>query len=658
MCGIAGFLDSRRSAPASTEADVILGNMIAELSHRGPDGEGIWSDAESGVWLAHRRLSIIDLSDEGRQPMVSVGGRYVVTFNGEIYNFKILKVELEKLGHSFRGHSDTEVMLAAFEQWGVRLAVCRFVGMFAFAVWDKATRSLYAGRDRLGKKPLYFSQEGGLFLFGSELKALIRHPAFNAEIDAVSVASMLKYSFVAGCRSIYKTVCKLAPGHLLCVKQATSGGFELNQERYWSAEEVYADGERHRFQGSFESAVDRLEQLLKESVSIRMISDVPFGAFLSGGIDSSAVVALMQAQSSRLVRTFTIGFREDLFDEAAYARQVASHLGTNHTEIYLEASDALNVIPHLPEIFDEPFADASQIPTFLVSWLARRSVTVALSGDGGDELFAGYRRYFRWRQLWGTLRQLPGPARRILSRVILRLPPRFWNTILCPIKRLIEKRAGVAEIGQQVHKAAQVLALGSQDDLYDWLLTVWLTPPVEIAADEIGRSPIVQRAAVSTEAYFNRMSMVDIKGYLTDDILVKVDRASMANSLEVRAPILDHRIVEFAATLPFDYRVDSNGGKRVLREMVYRYVPKRLLDRPKAGFGVPIDEWLRGPLLGWASDLLTAESLKCSGILMPEPIMQKWRAHLSGMESWGAHLWSVLMFQAWYFSRRSSAGGR
>lgn len=644
MCGFAGFLGGIGGA-GSDEA--ILRGMTDSIRHRGPDSDGYWVDRDSGVGLGHRRLAILDLSPAGHQPMASTSGRYVIAFNGEIYNHQVLRSALERAGvvGSWRGHSDTETMLAGFEAWGIEATVKRAVGMFAIAVWDRKTRCLTLGRDRLGEKPLYYGWQGDSFLFGSELKALKAHPAFAAEVDRNALALLMRHNSIPAPYSIYQGISKLLPGTLLTVSQQDRDGRPVH---YWDARQVVADGLAQPFMGSPDEAVDELDRLLRQAVAQQMMADVPLGAFLSGGVDSSTVVAMMQAQSSRPVRTFSIGFHEAGYNEAEHARAVAAHLGSDHTELYVTAQQALDVIPRLSSLYCEPFADSSQIPTFLVSQLARRHVTVSLSGDGGDELFGGYNRYVLGRQLWSKLSHLPAGLRAMLARLILFLPSHTWSRVLGPVQSLLPLGLSQANVGDKLHKGAAVMAAQTSAELYRLLVSHW-DKPDELVVGGGEPSTVLTDLSLQpkTDNFVHQMMALDLVSYLPDDILTKVDRAAMGVSLETRVPMLDHRVVEFAWRLPLSYKLRDGVGKWPLRQVLYKYVPRELIERPKMGFGVPIDSWLRGPLREWAEDLLSEERLRREGYFNPAPIRQKWIEHLSGKRNWQYHLWDVLMFQAW-----------
>lgn len=648
MCGLTGFFQPR-GLGSETQVATVQG-MADTLVHRGPDDEGVWVDKEAGIALAHRRLSILDLSPAGHQPMASASGRYFIAFNGEIYNHLDLRSSLEKIGtgvtvlDQWRGHSDTETLLAGFDAWGIRAAIERCVGMFAFAVWDRKERVLTLGRDRLGEKPLYYGWQGGNFIFGSELKALKAHPSFHAAIDRDALCLFMRHNYIPAPHSIYQGIYKLPPGHLLTV---SAKQHEPVIEAYWSLPNVAESGCRSSLVGSAQEVADELEHLLNSAVRQQMMADVPLGAFLSGGIDSSTVVALMQAQSDRPVKTFTIGFNEEGYNEAVHAKAVAHHLGTDHTELYVTPQQALDVIPNLPSLYCEPFADSSQIPTFLVSQLAKQHVTVSLSGDAGDELFSGYNRYVLGQKLWGKLSRVPVGLRAVAASGIRALPPGAWNTIAKPLRALAPNSSRLANFGDKLHKGAGVLAARRIDDLYLGLLTHWNPEGVVLSGREPATLLNGRPPPLSGLDQVQRMMALDAMTYLPDDILVKVDRAAMGVSLEGRVPFLDHRVVEFAWRIPQSMKLRGGVGKWILREVLYRHVPKELMERPKMGFGVPIDHWLRGPLKDWAEALLDEGRLRREGFFNPGPIRNKWAEHLSGKRNWQYLLWDVLMFQAW-----------
>ncbi len=610
--------------------------MADALATRGPDDEGVWSDAAAGIALGHRRLSILDLSEQGHQPMLSACGRFVLVYNGEIYNSPAIRADLEQQGTRFRGRSDTEVLLAAISKWGLRETLPKLIGMFAFAVWNRSEQTLTLVRDRLGIKPLYYGQAGRDFVFASELKSLHRHPGFEKAINPSAVALLMRHCYIPAPYSIFEGIRKLPPGCLLEISADESTGHlanieELKPVRYWDLHEVIRHGSRSPFSGSFEEAVDRLDQLLQDAVELRMLADVPVGAFLSGGIDSSLVVAMMQKHRSLPVKTFTIGFDEHDYDEAPYAHRISEHLGTEHHELCITPMDAEDVIAQLAVIYDEPLADMSQIPTCIVSRLARQNVTVSLSGDGGDELFGGYGRYVHLGGIWDRLQQVPG--RKTASSLIEKFQ-RFAPATLQP-----ERLKKIAEVGK----------VDSPEELYAQLHRHWLSHEI-MANDVFDPSESVGFGVPSGELSLPRLKWMalDTRTYLPDDILTKVDRASMYHSLEARVPLLDHRVVEFAWSLPSHYRYEGETGKKILRAVLDRYVPTKLYDRPKVGFGIPIGDWLRGSLRDWAEDLLSEQSLNKHGLLQNAVVRSTWEEHLSGRQNLQYPLWDILMFQQWY----------
>jgi asparagine synthase (glutamine-hydrolysing) len=642
MCGIAGFWQSKRGFEPP---EALLVRMGAALKHRGPDDSGTLFDSSAGLGLVHRRLSILDLTPAGRQPMSSVSGRYKVVFNGELYNFESIRSELGQ-SLAWRGHSDTEVLLAAIEFWGLDSAVQKFVGMFAFALWDKVARKLHLVRDRLGIKPVYYGWVGGDFVFASELKAIRQYADFRPEIDRNSLALYLRHNCVPAPHTIYRGFSKLPPGSIL-----TLGSPQEQPEVrcFWSVVQVAEDGLRRRFNGTEAEGIEELETKLREAIAIRMIADVPLGAFLSGGIDSSTVVALMQAQSSRPVKTYTIGFREDAYNEAAHAKRVAAHLGTDHTELFVSPKDALDVVPQLPHMYDEPFSDASQIPTFLVSKLARTAVTVSLSGDGGDELFGGYNRHYLMPQIWKILKRVPVQLRRMGASAIRAVSATRIDAAYQFAGVVLPREKRWSAVGDRAHKLAGFLDAQDMESLYLRALSHW-TDPTDIVPDSTEPERITAsiRSLDWLPTFEEVMMLTDLANYLPDDILTKVDRASMAVSLEARVPLLDHRVVEFAWRLPLHFKIRDGLGKWALRQVLYKYVPKSLVERPKMGFGIPIERWLRGPLRDWAEDLLSEQSLASHGLLNPKPIRRLWREHLSQAGNWQYHIWDVLVFQDWF----------
>jgi asparagine synthase (glutamine-hydrolysing) len=644
MCGIAGYFTLPRSR-TSAQMTAEVSRMTNAIVKRGPDDGGAWVDAERGIALGHRRLSILDLSPLGHQPMTGADGRYVLVFNGEIYNFQKLRAELELMGHAWRGHSDTEVMLAAFQQWGVGEATKRFNGMFAFALWDRQERALHLGRDRLGEKPLYYGWAGDTFVFASELKAVRAFPGFTAGINRDAICSQLRYSYVPDPLCIYEGFYKLPPASLLTVKTPAE---KPVPETYWSLRQVIERGVDNPFTGTETEAVDTFEALLKEAVGMRMVADVPLGAFLSGGVDSSLIVAMMQAQSARPVRTFTIGFDVPEYNEAEFAKAVAAHLRTDHTEMYVTGQDALDTIPLLPGLYDEPFSDYSQIPTYLVCKMAREHVTVVLSGDAGDELFGGYERYFVGRNLWEKFAWMPPMMKRASAGAMTLLPPQVLNSIGGLARPVLPKRLRHVPFGDKLHKLAEVVAAPGMETLYLNLMSHWKQPEQVVIGGQDPQTSITDRRGWPRVTDFtHRMMHLDMENYLPGDILTKVDRAAMGVSLEGRIPLLDTNLIEFAWRVPFSMKVREGKGKWLMRETLYRHVPKALIDRPKRGFGVPMEHWLRDELRDWAEELLSEARLKREGYFHPEPIRQKWKEHLAGTRNWHFYLWDVLMFQAW-----------
>ena len=639
MCGIAGFFQLNDASRTSMES--VIRAMGDAITHRGPDSGAVWLDPEAGTAFAHRRLAIVDLSETGNQPMMSSCGRFVICYNGEGYDTDPLRADLEKAGVVFQGHSDTEVILEGCARLGVEETVGRLVGMFAIALWDRQERRLWLIRDRLGIKPLYWQRlPGGGLIFGSELKALAAHPDFSREIDRDVLAGYLRHNCVSGSMSIYKGVNKLAPGHILTLSQNDP---EPSISTFWHLDDVVAGGQSDPFTGNDLEALAALEDLLSDAVRIRMMADVPLGAFLSGGIDSSTVVALMQQASTRPVKSFSIGFETEGYNEARHAAEVARHLGTDHTELYVTPQQAMDVIPKLPVHFDEPFADSSQIPTYLVSAMTREHVTVALSGDGGDELFAGYNRHIQAAGPVGRFQNIPGPLRKLAGTMLAGLSPNQWDGLFS----LVPKSKRPAQAGDKMHKLAAILD-ASGDEVYRRLVSHW-SEPEDLVIGGREAHGIIWDDSVKNRIpdLTQRMQYFDILTYLPDDILTKVDRASMAVALEARVPILDHRVVEFAWRLPNSMKIRGGQGKWLLRQLLYKYVPQSMVDRPKMGFAVPIDQWLRGPLREWAEDLLSEDMFRKHGLLHSGPVRQKWSEHLSGRRNWQYHLWDILMLHAW-----------
>jgi asparagine synthase (glutamine-hydrolysing) len=620
--------------------------MIAPLAHRGPDDSGVWVDATAGIALGFRRLAIIDLSEHGHQPMRSASARYTIVFNGEVFNHRQLRDELEVDGYPFRGRSDTEVILAAFDRWGIARAVPRFVGMFAIAAWDAETRTLSLVRDRLGIKPLFVSARPGVITFGSELKALVAGPGFDRSLDGDALVDYLRYLYVPAPHTIYRNTLKLSPGHILTIRDTTQA--LPSPEPYWSVEEEAQRAQSDPFSGSDADAVSELEQRLSDAVRLRMEADVPLGALLSGGIDSSTVVALMQAAASRPVKTYSIAFDAKDYNEADHAARVAQHLGTDHTELLVTGEDALSVVPRIADIFDEPHADVSQIPAFLVCALARREVTVALSGDGGDEVFGGYNRYTYGDRLLARLTRVPYPARRLLAAGIGQVSSRSWARMtqaLSPVVRPLRRHAHAAE---KLQKVRRLLAVSSPAEMYRSLVSAWQSPEYLVSGAR-ARTGKLEEILGQTDMpkLIDRMMLADQVTYLPDDQLAKVDRVSMAVSLEVRVPLLDHRLVEFAWTLPASMKVRNGQGKWLLRQVLHRLVPRSIVERPKQGLSVPLGEWLRGPLRPWADDLLSADQLERDGVLRAPPIRRAWTGLLAGQSDMAQPLWAMVLFQQW-----------
>lgn len=641
MCGVLGFWTTP-SVPA--DAISLLRAMSVGMRHRGPDDYGQYYDARAGVGLAHLRLSIVDLSAQGHQPMVSASGRYVISYNGEVYNFATLRQELEQSGvasRPFRGGSDTEVILAAVEAWGLERAVQRFIGMFAFALWDTHEGALHLVRDRLGVKPLFYGGTRDCLLFGSELRALTAHPSFSRELSPSAVGAYLRYGYVPGPASIYRDARKVPPGTILTFQAASDQ--PSTKTTYWSADKVAASGVASPFSGAEAALTDELENLLLDAVRLRMVADVPLGAFLSGGVDSSTVVALMQAQSSRAVQTFSIGNSTAKYDESKAAAAVAKHLGTQHTELVITAEDALAIVPELPRIYDEPFADSSQLPTYLVSKLARRSVTVALSGDGGDELFGGYNRHVWGPRIWNTAKRVPLRLRQTARNLLLATSHAQFDRLHATLGRFVPS---VRHPGQQAHKIARLLGATSREACYELLSTHW-SESLKLLPNALAEYSAELPSATGLD-FAEAMMLWDLTTWLPDDIMTKVDRASMAVSLEAREPLLDHRLVEFAWQLPLATKIRGGQGKHILRQVLYRHVPRELVDRPKTGFAIPLADWLRGPLRAWVGDLLAPARVARAGVLDPKAVQELFEAHQSSTQDFSSALWNVVMFQAWH----------
>jgi asparagine synthase (glutamine-hydrolysing) len=680
MCGIAGFFLAQ--AGGLDDLEKLGTQMACAIVHRGPDDSGAWADPKSGIALGHRRLSIVDLSPAGHQPMASSRGRFIIVFNGEIYNHLELRAELDGVnplpqvdgGNKWRGHSDTETLLAGFERWGVDATLAKTVGMFAIALWDVKMKTLHLARDRFGEKPLYYgwtgSGVGRAFVFGSELKALRAFPGFTNSVCRHALVEYMRFMYVPAPRSIYQGIFKLEPGCVLSItdtppKEAPAQPLRpkatyqsITLRRWWSLAVVVQAGALKPMSDEVE-AVNALEQRLADAVRLQSQADVPLGAFLSGGVDSSTIVSLMQLQTTRSVKTFTVGFEEAGFDESPHARAVAQHLGTDHFELFVTAAEAQRVIAQLPEIYDEPFADSSQIPTHLLCRAARQHVKVVLSGDAGDELFGGYTRYFWGPRIWNLIAWLPYPVRQALSVSISALPVAGWDALSRPVNTLLSGQ-GISRAGDKAHKlAARLRTVKNLDDLYLSLVSEWQDPAQVVRSENgtVQKSPTVMDDSVPTQGMDDgalRMMYRDSMTYLPDDILCKVDRAAMAVSLETRVPFLDHRVAELAWQLPLGMKIRGGQGKWALRQVLYKYVPRELIERPKAGFGIPVGQWLRGPLRPWAESLLDEKRLQEEGYFYPASIRKKWGEHVMGQRDHTSSLWAVLMFQAWLVSVRGN----
>jgi asparagine synthase (glutamine-hydrolysing) len=649
MCGFVGFLDSSNLLEQDARAQLI--RMCDRLIHRGPDSSGEWIDSAAGIALGHRRLSILDLSSAGNQPMISASGRHVIVFNGEIYNHRDIRLKLQSVGISkWRSSSDTETILAAVDVWGLEKTLKELRGMFALALWDRKHRSLSLARDRMGEKPLYYGWHNGLLFFGSELKALRTHPSFNSEINIDALPLYLRHGYIPAPWTIYKDIRKLPPGTFVTLNRSSAHETPRQPEPYWSLPNLIKEAKLAPFTGTINEATDLLELHIRQAVTSQLLSDVPVGAFLSGGIDSSTVVALMQSESSVPIKTFTIGFDEANYNEAHYAKSIANYLGTDHSELYVTSTQAQDVIPKLPLIYDEPFGDSSAIPTYLVSALARNNVSVALSGDGGDELFAGYSRYFNQKleSLWHSGVCMPPWLLPAAKSVLRSNIPHLLDRINNPIKRFTGKGysssfASIAEL------AADLLECKTHESYYQRIISQWYPAPLQLEthplqygfpAEELAKIPHL----------IERMMAQDTLTYLPDDILAKVDRAAMSVSLETRVPLLDHRLVQFAWSLPFHFKVCNGNSKFLLKRVLRKYIPQNLIDRPKMGFGVPIDSWIRGPLRDWAEYLLAPKRLQESGYFDSNLVIARWNAHLDYSHNWRDSLWLILMWQSWFES--------
>lgn len=674
MCGLVGFIN--KDTDVLTNLNQIVENMASAIDYRGPDDSGTWADYTIGIALGHRRLSILDLSTAGHQPMHSVTGRYVIAYNGEIYNHLDMRAELLDLGVSpnWNGHSDTETLLAGFEQWGIIPTLTKANGMFAFALWDKHTNTLHLARDRFGEKPLYYGWTGDntnekhvSFVFGSELKALTKHPNFENKVSHSALEKYLRFLYVPAPESIYQDIYKLEPGCILSIKNdlpiapsyALSAPYEnlkLTIQRWWCLAEIVENGSKNPFTNETE-AIDSLHESLRKAVKTQSIADVPLGAFLSGGVDSSLIVALMQEQNNKPIKTFTVGFEESKFDESPYAKAVSKHLGTEHTTIVISAKETLAIVPQLAKMYDEPFADSSQIPSYLISKIAQKQVTVALSGDAGDELFGGYYRYLWGPKIWRSLMWIPYPIRNQLCELLSAVPIRFLNVLEGPFNYLLPKSKQVNNLAEKILKMALRLKnINSYENLYRNIVSTWQNPE-EILLNEKNEVKVKEKNN-SNNKFINipksglekielNFMYQDTVNYLPGDILCKLDRASMATSLETRVPFLDKYVTEVAWRLPLNMKIRGNEGKWALRQILYKYVPRELIERPKAGFAVPISNWLRGPLREWAEELLSPSKLHNQGFFKPEIIEYKWKEHLKGNKDYSSELWAILMFQSW-----------
>lgn len=635
MCGITGFWGR------SDHSDQVIAHMADQIAHRGPDGAGLWEDRKTGLAMAHRRLAIVDLSPAGHQPMTSSCGRYTIVFNGEIYNHLEIRDDLRLAGiePNWRGHSDTETLLACCVHWGFEASLQRLNGMFAFSLWDSQKQQLFLARDRVGEKPLYYGRNSGTFLFGSELKAITAYPLWQGDVDRNALALFIRYHYVPSPKSIYKDIYKLPPAHYIVV---SDGGHSVsNPKCYWDLSQVATAEKNARFS---ETSIDELEVLMRDSVRLRMAADVPLGAFLSGGYDSSTVVALMQDQSQQPVQTFSIGFHEEGYNEAHHAKKVAQYLGTKHTELYVTSEQALDVVPKLATMYDEPFADISQIPTFLVSQLARQHVTVSLSGDGGDELFCGYNRYSAGYQVWNKMRHLPPIVRRGLAEALGYMPV---NSFL-KMQGYLPSSFQFSGLSDQLPKLVNALSHSDGAAFYTSLVSHVKEPDTLVLGSNTSgqRHDFIQAQDMFSDLR-EQMMFWDTSTYLPDDILCKVDRASMAVSLEARVPLLDHRLIEFAWRMPLNVKYRDGQAKWAMRQVMYRYLPKDLMDRPKMGFSVPLEDWLKGPLRDWAEAQLDTSRLKREGYFDPIAVRKMWDDHISGKKRAHFPLWGILMFQSW-----------
>jgi len=647
MCGFAGFMLDQK---INIDSNDVVQNMIDVIDHRGPDDDGIWHDPTETVFLGHKRLAIMDLSEAGHQPMHSFDQKFTIVFNGEIYNHLDVRNSLEKsLPKNFRwrGKSDTETLITAISLWGVEETLNSSIGMFAFALWDHRKQILILARDRMGEKPLYFGRIDGAFLFASELKSIVTFPGFDNKVSKSSLKEYLRYNYIPAPASIYEDIYKLIPGSFAVIGKDHS----IQYKTYWSPEKVFLHGGKNLFTNDSQ-ALNFMEDQLSDAVSAQMLADVPLGAFLSGGIDSSLIAALMQIQSKEPIKTFTIAFQDSSFNEAPFAKEVADHLGTDHHEILVTDQEVKEIIPKLAAMYDEPFADSSQIPTHLVCKAARQKVTVALSGDAADELFGGYNRYTWTPRIWQKFSWIPFQVRKIFGHLVTALPASILDLFGAFFNLMLPKEKKITRFSDKFHKmAARLVTSETLDDFCNHMALVWDNPDDIINMIDHTEKHSDEKQSIDSSLKFNdeisQMMYRDLLTYLPDDILCKVDRAAMSVSLETRVPFLDHRVVELSSRIPMNMKIRNNEGKWILRELLYKYVPKKLIDRPKAGFAIPIGEWIRGPLKGWAEDLLIPEKIVSQGYFHSEPIQKMWKEHLSGDYDWTPRLWGILMFQSW-----------
>lgn len=644
MCGFAGFLGAKNIRNKHL-VHSILKKMNDRLIHRGPDSEGYWCNFDSEIFMSHRRLSIVDLSFSGTQPMISKSSEFTIVFNGEIYNHLEIRQEIKKInpGISWKGTSDTETLLASLDFFGIENTLKRLTGMFSFALWSNKTKTLTLARDRIGEKPLYYGWQGSgmarSFLFGSELKALREHPSFENSINRNSVNLFMKYNNVPAPNSIYKNIYKLMPGNFLQISLANQ---EFKIIQYWSLAQIASNAFNNPIFDTDNNIINNIESILKNTIKQQMIADVPIGAFLSGGIDSSSVVALMQNQSNQKINTFSIGFEEKNFDEAKNAMKIAKYLGTNHNELYVSSKEAMSIIPSLPIYYDEPFADSSQIPTFLVSRLAKKNVTVSLSGDGGDEVFGGYNRYYYADKYLNICNRLPGRLSNILKNFILGISVQTWSTIFSTLK--INNN-----FGEKLYKVAKIIEEKNFYRVYDFLISNWGNPESFVLGTENNNIDSKYILDPPLQPYDSaiQLMILDMLNYLPNDILTKVDRASMGVSLETRLPFLNHELIEYMIRVPKKFKINNGIRKWALKKILNKYIPEKLVNRSKSGFAVPIDAWIRGPLREWTDSLINEKNIKSEGFLNYNEIDKKWKEHKSGKKNWHHELWAVLMFQSW-----------